>query len=55
MKVEALTYVWDGLHRGESVVFAHKDNIIMVSVSSFSSDDQIRKDTAQILSAVNLY
>lgn len=32
MKVEALTRVWDGLYRGESVVFAHKDNIIMVAI-----------------------
>ena len=51
---EATRYAWDGLYRGESVVFEHKGNIIMASVSSFEPTDKIYADFGGILSSFQL-
>ncbi|MBI4079753.1 hypothetical protein HY414_00805 [Candidatus Kaiserbacteria bacterium] len=53
--VPALSYTWDGLYRGLSSVFAHKDNILMFSVSFFSLDDQILTDFNRVLSGLDLF
>jgi hypothetical protein len=53
--VPAYSYTWDGLYRGESVVFAHKGNIIMASVSYLSAEDAIRSDFSNILASLALY
>ena len=53
--LEAYAYTWDGLYRGESVVFAHRENIIMVSVTYLSPDDAIRSDFSNILASLALY
>lgn len=52
--VPALGYTWDGLYRGDSLVFEHKGAIIMMSVTYMSPEDRIRTDFAQILSSVEL-
>ena len=52
---DAYAYRWDGLYRGESVVFAHKDNIIMASVTYLSPEDAIHSDFLQILASLALY
>ena len=51
----ALYYRWDGLYRGESYALAHKGNIVVFSATYNATDDQIRKDFAQVLSSVSLY
>ena len=51
----AFSYVVDGLYRNDVVVFAHKGNIVMLSVSYFSSQDQIRADFAGVLSSVSVF
>jgi hypothetical protein len=51
---EGLSYTWDGLYRGESVVFEHKDSIIMLSVTSLTPEDKIRKDFETVLSTLKL-
>jgi len=50
----AFTYSWSGLYEGESMVFAHKNNIFMISVTYFGQTDQIRKDYNDILSSLQL-
>lgn len=54
----ALSYTWDGLYRGDSVVFAHehdqKKTMVMMSVTYMSPEDKIRTDFTQILSSVEL-
>lgn len=51
---EAVAYVWDGLYRGESYVFEHKDQIVMASVTMMSQDDQIKKDFERVLRSLVL-
>lgn len=51
---EALTYTWDGLYRGQSIVFAHKNAIVMISVTHLSLSDQIRVDFSNFLSSLRL-
>ena len=48
---EALHYTWDGLYRGESTVFAHKDNIVMLSVTYLSPTDTIVSNFANVLAS----
>lgn len=48
---EAVAYSWDGLYRGDSVVFAHRENIIMLSGTYFGEEDQIRKDFEAVTSS----
>jgi hypothetical protein len=51
----ALWYEVDGLYRMRTIVLAHKDNILMLSVGSFSLEDQIRKDFDNLLASVDLF
>ncbi len=51
---EALAYTWDGLYRGDSVVFAHNTNIVMSSVTYMTPEDQIRKDFSSVLQSLRL-
>ncbi|MDP3958193.1 MAG: hypothetical protein Q8Q36_01870 [bacterium] len=41
---EAVTYTWDGLYRGESVVFLHGGNVVMLSVTYHTPEDKLRSD-----------
>ena len=50
----ALSYIWDGLYRGRSVVVAHKGNIIMLSVQWLTEEDAIIKDFADLLTSFDL-
>lgn len=52
--VATLGYTWDGLYRGDSIVFEHKDNIVMMSVTYMSPEDKIRTDFTQLLASVDL-
>lgn len=49
---EALTYIWDGLYRGQSIVFAHKETIVMYSVTYMTSDDEIVFDSIGIFESI---
>lgn len=51
---EVVTYTWDGLYRGDSVVFAHGDNIVMLSVTYMTPEDTIRTDFANLLATLKL-
>ena len=52
---EALLYAWDGLYRGNSIVFAHKDNIVMLSVAYLSPNDAIVSDFASVVASFELH
>lgn len=52
---EALSYSWDGLYRGDSVVLAHRDNIIMLSVTYLDPADKIRGDFEVFVDSFELY
>lgn len=49
----ALSYMWDGLYRGETVAVAKGDYIYAFSVTSLTPEDQIRRDFYSILETVN--
>jgi len=51
--LDALTYNWDGLYRGQTIVFAYKDNIYAMSVTYMTSDDQILKDFDLVYNSFN--
>ncbi len=51
---EVVSYKWDGLYQGESVVFAHGDSIVMFSVTYQTPTDPIRIDFANLLATVKL-
>ena len=38
--VEAVQYQWTGLYQGETTAFLHKDNVVAVSVTYVSPEDQ---------------
>ena len=42
--LDALTYNWDGLYQGQTIVFAYKDNIYALSATHMTPNDQILKD-----------
>lgn len=50
----ALSYIWDGLYRGKSVVRAHDSHIFMLSVTSIDTSDPINDDFVALLSSVSL-
>lgn len=52
---DAEKYTWDGLYRGDSVVFAHRGSIIMMSVTYPTPRDQIRADFSDMLASVSLF
>lgn len=51
---EVVTYTWDGLYRGDSVVFVHGDNIVMFSGTYLTPEDAIRTDFSNLLATVKL-
>jgi len=53
-RVSALAYSWDGLYRGNSIVFGHKRNIVMLSVTMMTPDDQIVTDFAGVVASIQL-
>lgn len=52
--VTGYMYDWDGLYRGHSIVFAHKENIVMISVTSLTPEDKLLKDFQTIISSLSL-
>lgn len=52
---DAVSYFWDGLYRGQSVVTAHGKNMYMFTVTYNATGDPIRADFSQMLSSVTLY
>lgn len=50
----SLSYLWDGLYRGRSVVLSHKGNIIMLSVQWLTEEDAIIEDFADMLASFRL-
>ena len=50
----ALSYTWDGLYRGKSVVLSHRDSIIVLSVQWLTEEDAIIKDFADLLTSLEL-
>lgn len=48
------SYTWDGLYRGQSVVFPHGDHVIIASVTSMATQDPILSDFESILSSLTL-
>lgn len=51
---EAVRYSWDGLYRGDSIVFSHKQNIIMMSVTYLNETDRIKNDFDKLVSSFRL-
>ncbi len=51
---EALAYTWDGLYRGDSIVFEHDGNIVMLSVTYLSPEDDIISDFVNIALSLEL-
>src|SRR3989344_2692375 len=52
--VPALSYTWDGLYLGRSVVLSHKDNIVVLSVQWLTEEDAIIEDSAKVLASLKL-
>jgi len=52
--VPAVSYSWDGLYRGDSIVAAHKNSIIMLSVGYHSPEDKIRDDFSTVIDSLDL-
>ncbi len=50
---EAVSYTWDGLYRGDSTVFEHKQNIIMATVTYLESDDDIRVVFGEVMKSLS--
>src|SRR3989344_2979440 len=51
---EALAYTWEGLYRGDSIVFEHDGNIVMLSVTYLSPEDDIISDFVNIALSLEL-
>lgn len=51
---EGLVYSWDGLYRADATVFAHKDNIIMISGEYNTLEDETRIIYTQLISSLKL-
>ncbi len=52
--IQGLTYRWSGLYEGQSVGILHKDNVILLSVTFLTPEDQIRKDFEKVTQSVKL-
>lgn len=52
--VGAIRYAWDGLYRGETVLFEHDRRIIAASVTYNSPTDNILKDFEDIVRSIEL-
>ncbi len=51
---EAVSYHWSGLYEGETTAFLHNGNIVAVSVTYLTREDQIRADYYALLAFLNL-
>ena len=51
---DAVSYRWSGLYEGQSVVFAHKENIVMLSVTFIAPSDSIITVFEDMLESVEL-
>ena len=51
---EALAYTWEGLYRGDSIVFEHGEDIVMLSVTYLSPEDDIISDFVNIALSLEL-
>lgn len=51
---EAVSYHWSGLYEGETTAFLHNGNIVAVSVTYLTREDQIRADYYALLASLNL-
>lgn len=52
--VQGLQYQWDGLYRGTSIAFEHKDNIVVLSGTYMEPSDAIRTDFEAIAQNIEL-
>lgn len=52
--VPAITYTWDGLYGGNTIVFAHKNNIVMASMTYLTYQDDIWKDFGTLIQSLKL-
>ncbi len=50
----ALTYIWDGLYRGETVALATNKNVYAFSVTTLTAEDQIKSDFEALLKTVDI-
>ncbi len=51
---EVVTYTWDGLYRGDSVVFVQGEDIVMLSATYLTPEDAIRSDFSNLLATLKL-
>jgi len=51
---EALSYEWDGLYRGETVVLATPEYVYAFSVNWLTPDDEIRRDFYRLLETITI-
>lgn len=51
---EAIVNRWSGLYEGETTAFLHKDNLVAVSVTYFTPEDQIIDDYRGTISSLQL-
>lgn len=52
--VEAVAYSWSGLFGANSVAFAYRDNIVVVSMTYITAQDAIWKDFGSIIQGMKL-
>ncbi len=52
--VAAKTYRWSGLYEGESTVFMHQENIVMLSVTYLTPEDTIVADYTELRAQMQL-
>ena len=46
---EAVAYSWDGLYRGDSIVFLHGGNVVVLSVTYHTPTDKLRDDFRDVV------
>lgn len=51
----AIAYSWDGLYPTNSIIFSHKDNIVMMSMTYLTAKDAVWRDFATIIQKLKLY
>lgn len=52
---QALAYEWDGLYRGQSVVFEHEGRIILISGTYLEKTDPIYSDFDEVVESFELF
>lgn len=53
-EVNGVSYSWDGLYRGSSIVFEHDGRIFMTSVTLLEATDKIVLDFGRLLQSIKL-